>query len=366
MKGRIAIAVVAVLFVLTLCLRKTSESSARRSQDSELPADSHVPVTRSSVRTSHAIASDATTEPSTNTIYSTNVYARLVDHEPPKLNREQLERFLAKRQRSVDALLGALRTSEDGSFFNEAKERFPDDPRVQLAAAFKSDSPEERRQWLEKLKQSAADNSLPNYLLAGEHFKAGETDQALRELAAAGSRPVLNNYILDFVQNTEEAYRAAGYSDAEAKAIADTSALIPELAPLKQVGVELRDLAKRYEEAGDEAAAQATLQTAVNLAHRLNDSPPTTLIQELVGIAIERIALNAMNPNSPYGESGKTVKEQSDALDERRKGYRELVQKAQPILMQMSDEDVTHYFDRTKLYGEIGALQWVLSQAPRQ
>jgi hypothetical protein len=103
---------------------------------------------------------------------------------------------------------------------------------------------------------------------------------------------------------------------------------------------------------------------ALDLGRRFNGSSQTTLLQELVGIAIERIALNAMNPNSPYGDSGKTVQQQTDALDERRKGYRELVQKAQPILMQMSDDEIAHYFDRTKLYGEIGALRWVLSQSP--
>src|SRR6185436_15731234 len=100
-----------------------------------------------------------------------------------KLAREQLEPFVNKHHRGVDALLGALRASSDDSYLKEAKERFPNDPRVQFAAAYKSESPEERQSWLEKLKQSAPDNSLANYLLAGERFKEGKSEGALRELS---------------------------------------------------------------------------------------------------------------------------------------------------------------------------------------
>jgi hypothetical protein len=302
-------------------------------------------------------------ESQTNFAIATNLYERLVNGDFPKVSVEQLEPFLAKNNRSVEALLGALRASGDNELLKEAREKYPNDPRVQFAAAFKSDSSEERRQWFEKFKQSDPDNSLPNYLLAGEHLKAGATEQALLELTAAGGKRNMENYLVDFIQNAEEAYRAAGYSDAESKAVAGTSALLPEQAKLKQVGVDLVDLAKRYQQAGDNASAQAALQMGLSLAHRLDQSPQVTLIQELVGMAIERKVLDAMSPNAVYGDTGRTVKEQLDALTARRNSYKELTTKTDPILKTMSDDDLAHYFDRIKVYGDAAALRWVMNQS---
>jgi tetratricopeptide (TPR) repeat protein len=279
------------------------------------------------------------------------------------VSREQLESYLARNRRSAEALLAGWRASGDDTLLAEAKEKFPNDPRVQFAAAFKTDSPEERRQWLEKFGQSDPDNALADYLLAGEHSKAGQTDQALEKITAAASKSKFDSYLLDFIQNAEEAYQAGGYSVAEAKVIACVTALLPEQAKLKQVGVDLVELAKRYQQAGDETSAQAALQMGLELGHRLDQNPQVTLIQELVGMAIERLALNAMDPNAPYDGPGRTVKDQLDALDTRRKGYRELTGQSDRILATMSDAEVAHYFDRVRLYGDVAAMRWVVNQS---
>lgn len=303
-------------------------------------------------------------ETATNTPAMTNLYVRLSDGEFPRVSLEQLEGYLTQNRRSVDALLGALRASGDDSLLAEAKERFPNDPRVQFAVAYKTDSSEERQQWLQKFKQSDPQNALADYLLAAEHFKSGQPDQALQEITAAATKPVMENYLLDFMQNAEEAYAGAGLSTDTAKATAATSALLPEQAKLKQVGRDLVDLAKRYQQAGDEASAQAVLEMGINLGRRIDQSPQTTLIQELVGMAIERLALNAMKPDAPYGGTGQTVQNQIDALTARRTSYKELASKSDPILRNMSDQDLARYFDRVKLFGDAAAMRWVISKSP--
>jgi len=305
------------------------------------------------------------TESTANKPAATNLWGRFAEGDIPRLTREQVEPFLAKNHRSVEALLGALRASGDDELLKEAKEKFPNDPRVQFAAAFKSDSPQDQREWLEKFKASSPDNALASYLLASGHFKSGETEQALRELAAATAKPAFENYLVDFIQNAEEAYHAGGFPTAEAKAAAGMGALLPELAQLKSAGVGLAELAKKYQQAGDEASARTALEMALTLGHRLDQTPQITLIQELVGMAIERIALNGMNPNSPYGQSGQTVQDQIDALAARRKAMRTLTSESAPILMSLSDEDTVHYFDRSRMYGEVAALRWVMTKSPQ-
>src|SRR5439155_11836516 len=71
------------------------------------------------------------------------------------------------------------------------------------------------------------------------------------------------------------------------------------------------DLANAYRQSGDGASAQAALQMAINLGQRLDDPGSLTILQSLVGIGLQRIVLNAMDPNSPYGDAGQTVQTRS-------------------------------------------------------
>jgi hypothetical protein len=109
-------------------------------------------------------------------------------------------------------------------------EKYPNNPQVAVEALFAKDlSAEQRRQWLSAFEQSALDNPLANYLSARDYLQAGQTDQAIQELAAASGKHQFQNYTLDRRQDDEEAYLAAGYPIAEAKVIASSQILLPRL-----------------------------------------------------------------------------------------------------------------------------------------
>jgi hypothetical protein len=299
---------------------------------------------------------------------STNLIARLYnEEEAPKLTPEQIESYLAANRRSVESLLGAFRVSGDKAFLKEAQEKFPNDPRVAYAAVFKSDSPEERRQWLDSFKQSAPENSMPAYLSALDYFKAGQSDQALQELTAAAGRPSFQDYSLDFMQSAEEAYRSAGYSDAEAKAIASTQLLLPQLGELRDLGRKLAELGTSYRQAGDQESAQAALQMAMELGQRLER--PTgwnTVIGELVGWAVQRTALSAMDPSAPYGTSGQSVQARLDELAQQRASIKAFVQQNSGLIESMSEQDLSTFFDRQKLFGEMEAMKWAQNRVAQR
>jgi hypothetical protein len=121
-------------------------------------------------------------------------------------------------------------------------------------------------------------------------------------------------------------------------------------------------LASAYRQAGDEDSAQAALQMAVNLGQRLDGSAGEYLISQLVGMAVERIALSAMDPNSPYGSYGQTVQDRLNQIAQQKAALRELGRQADPLMQTMSDQDWTIYRDRQMLFGEEAALQWVVSK----
>lgn len=277
----------------------------------------------------------------------------------PKLTMAQVEPYVDANHRSAGSLLAAFRTTSEPRYLREAMQKFPNDPRVNYAAAFSPDlSPEEQLQALANFKQSDPNNALPDYLLAAKDFKSGQQTEALQEMAEASKKSSWQDYTADFIQNAKEAYLSAGYSDTESKYIAAATALLPDLGQIKSVGVNLTDLAKSYQQSGDTVSAQSALQSAVNLGQQFNGATDQPLITTLVGIAIEKMAFNAMDPSTPYGDSGQTVRDQLSALTQQRESIRQLVNQEQGLVSQMNDQDLSNFLDRRRMFGYVPAMQW--------
>jgi hypothetical protein len=302
-----------------------------------------------------------------------NAFARLLNNDgnPPELSRAQVETYVAANRRSAESLRTAFRLTGDQALLQEASEKYPNDARVNYAAwsaAHLDDasSPEAVRARLDAFKQSAPDNALANYLSAQHYFRAGQTDQAVEELIAAVGKPNFRDYSGDFIQNLEEAYRAAGYSESEARVAAGYSQDLPQLSALRELGRSLGDLATLYRQAGDEPSARAVLQIGLDVGRRLDDSAGGSLLtRNLYGVAIERRLLGAMDPNTPYDDTGRTVQDQLDGLAQRFDSLRGLWRQAEPMLQSMSDQDLISYFDRLKAFGELEALRWVVNRQGR-
>jgi tetratricopeptide (TPR) repeat protein len=245
----------------------------------------------------------------------------------------------------------------------EAMEKYPNDPQVAFEAVLDKDlSLAEQRRWLDSFKQSAPDNALADYLSAFNYIKAGQMDQAAQDLTAASGKP-LDDYTLARAQDDEEAYLSAGHSAAEAKRISDSWLTLPALPQVKQLGVSPADLATAYSQSGDQTSGLAAFQMAMNLGQRYADtSTDPMLLSQLVGMAIEKIALNGMDPNSPYGNDGQTVQDQLNQITQQRAAIKELCDQAIPWLPTLPDQDILNYENRRQAFGEKAALQWVVSK----
>jgi RNA polymerase sigma factor (sigma-70 family) len=306
------------------------------------------------------------TEPASDRLSGTNLIAQILKSDKaPQLTLEQVETYLRENRRSVSSLLAAFRATSDETLLQEAIEKYPNDPQVAFTAAYRQTGGD-RRHWLEVFKSSAPNNALANYLSAGEYFKSGQFDQAVRELTAAGSKPQFTDYTMEFGQNDEEAWRAAGYSVAEAKTIGASSLLLPHLAETKQLTHQIVNLARAYREAGDDTSAQLTLQMGLTLGQQLDQSAGTPLITQLVGRAIEGISLRAMDPNTPYNGGGQTAQERLDELTRQRAGIKELCDQFDLLIPKLSEQDWISYRDRWRVFGEEAALKWMLSKHGQQ
>jgi hypothetical protein len=295
-----------------------------------------------------------------------NHWARIAAGD--KLSLAQVEDYLTKSGRTAHNLLAAFRSSGDAALLREAMLKYPNDPQVAFEAVINPGStPQERAHWLNQLKQSGPENALPNYLAALDAFKAGNTAQALQELSAASHKPQFSDFTLERTQNDQDLYFASGYSLAESKLVPTAQLLLPQLAQLKDLGNRLTDLANTYRSAGDEASANETLNSALQLASRYVDRfPGEPEISRLVGMAIEYKALQQMDPATPYNGGSDTVQNRMTQLEHERQEFKNLNDSAREFLPQMSDQDLISYIDHRLLFGEPAALKWVLAKyAPR-
>ena len=311
----------------------------------------------------HLPAASASAPPLPDDSHSTNSLFSLAKGEPPKLTSEQIESYLKANHRNAASLLAMARLTGDKSFLKEAMEKFPNDPRVAFDAVWKSDSPEERRQWLEKFKQNAPDNALAGYLSALDYFRSGQTDQAVQELVGASGKSRFQDYSWDYIQDAEEAWRSAGYSEAEIRMLAAWGLKLPHLRELRQLDQSIVDLANAYRQAGDETSAQAALAYSLQLGRRLAEFPNDPLINELVGLAIQRNTLGALDPNSPYGTTGQTVAELLQQLQQQRAAVKVLTDETAPLHETMSPEDWITYMDRMRAFGELSAMEWLINKS---
>ena len=140
--------------------------------------------------------------------------------------------------------------------------------------------------------------------------------------------------------------------------------LLPQLKEMKELCHSAVELAKSYREAGDEASAQSILQMIQRMGEQFDGTRGRVglpLVTEWVGVAVQSIALNTMDPASLYGEGG-TIKDRLDALTERTTKFREFDHRADEIFSRMSDVDLMIYKDRWLRFGEESAMEWVLKK----
>jgi hypothetical protein len=247
--------------------------------------------------------------------------------------------------------------------------KFPNDPQVAFEATISSSlhlSPSEQRQWLDTFEKSAPNNSMANYLSAVNYFNGGDIEHGLLELTAAAGKK-LDDYNTSRAQSDIEAFQGAGYSLVEATQFGTSQLVLPQLAQLKQLAMQSADLAKAYRQAGDNDAAQNALQLADNLGRQY--ATPSTgepLVSQLVGIAIERIALANMDPNTPYGDNGQTVQDRLNQLVQQRTQIQQMARQTEAILPSLSPDDLITYKNRWLMLGEANAEQWLIDKYGHQ
>jgi hypothetical protein len=85
------------------------------------------------------------------------------------------------------------------------------------------------------------------------------------------------------------------------------------------------------------------------------------MLRQTVGISIERVALQAMDPASLFDTSGLTVQGRLNQLTSRIDEIRSSAQQTDPLWKTLNDQDWVNYEGQMSANGEEAALRWLVA-----
>ena len=251
--------------------------------------------------------------------------------------------------------------SSDKEFLREAAQRYPSNALV-LACVLSNDAlPAQRRDLIEQFKQVSPDNPLVNYLSARDYSKNQQPDLALKEFAEASSKNGFCDFTVERVQGLEQVYLDAGYSAAEAKALAMTSVQIPILSQLRELGRDMSTLERQYVGASDSASAETLARMGMGFADNLTRAGANGLLSQMIATVAEREFLSGL-PDASYEFIAQPIGERLAQLQAQDKSIHEAARFFDRWMQTANDAQLVSYFDRLKLYGEAAALDWARAQ----
>jgi hypothetical protein len=277
------------------------------------------------------------------------------------LTAQQIGDYVTRNKGSAESLLAAWRAGGDKAWLTEAASKFPNNPEVQYAVIATQLSPETQRQWIEAYKASSPENALAWYFSAQEHLKAGDKAAAVAELSEASRKTAFRGELTATLQALEELNLSGGRASDEARIAAfQTCAQSPEIPGLRELAKGMRELIPQYRQQGDAASADSLAGSGLVLGAHLSDGYGSqTVINQLVGIGIQKTFLQMLAPGAERDPYGRLVAEVTANINQRQAALKEYAGIMQTLLAQLSDSEWNIYMERVKVNGEEAALAWL-------
>ncbi|HUA67550.1 MAG TPA: hypothetical protein VMA13_03285 [Candidatus Saccharimonadales bacterium] len=278
--------------------------------------------------------------------------------------RQSVEDWLTLNHRSAASLLAAFHVLDDTNYLTEAATNFPDNPQVEWTILARNVFPADRRRWLELFKTSSPSNSLPDYLSAQAYFRNSQPEAAVKDLVAATDKPDFETYTVESQLDTEELCQFLGKSTLAASESVSSPMgdLLQTLATIKQLASQMTDLQKQELNAGDTASAENLAQMGTILGDQLDsDDNGKYIVNQLAGTDIETLVLQQLDPNTSCDFlDGETPAQRLQELRQQSSVLAQLDKSFDALEPSLTDAEKISFEERTKIYGEITAMRWLL------
>ncbi len=284
---------------------------------------------------------------------------------------ERGKKWLESRGRDAASLVAMWDVSGDEALLLEAAERFPNDPRVCLGMIQHAGKDGTAAlPWIERLIAAEPGNPNGHYLKVSALMQLKDSAGALVALrAAAALKGTLDDHLRDRILTVREAALASGTGIREASALALVAPLTHTTAFQTFSGTMrvLRAEIVAAKAAGDQDRLVETAGLGMAVVAHANGGTSRYLVDELVGLTLEKAVLSELPGDTEFGIAGRTVSEQREDIELRRARMQEDLGQSNAATVTLSDASDAvdaEYTDRFLLHGERAARTWLLEQFP--
>ena len=278
--------------------------------------------------------------------------------KPRPLETSQAEALVRQRGGTALSLLAMARLTGDTAWLRRAAEADPDDPKVRLALYHATEDPAERAAALAAYRAADPGNALGDYLTAWEAGQQGDTVGLASALVDASFAEGLRRNELAVVLEADAMLRASGMGDREAFEQAMGSMKASDAIALAGLGRNMGELQRLFVELGDWDEADFLLEQTLVLGGSLRQGG--MLLDNLVGVSIERQLLGALDPQTVIGWDGERASERLAALQEDwEKGVGMTSDEISEAMDRLDADGWAEYRRRLAEEGERAALRWL-------
>jgi hypothetical protein len=283
--------------------------------------------------------------------------------------------WLASRNRDAASLMAAWDLTGDESLLKEAAERFPDNPLVcqaMLNQLVKTGAgPEEQEGWAEQFIAAVPDNPLGYYQrarLLAEKNDLPATMAAVEEALSKSGRP--DHFEREHMMAIKEGVLAGGASVREA-CLASLNAPIERAnnTGLSFVaGRAMRFFMDRLEgmkSEGKEEGTQALGELGLRMMEQVRLSPAPSYTNELIVKGGKIVFLQAMDPETGIGDTGRTAAQEIERLRIQQRNDRAQLDQFSKIEKEAANAPVgvvSRYTDIMMLEGAMAAIRYLTSE----
>ena len=295
----------------------------------------------------------------------------------PKISAEDIARFLVKHGETAANLVTAFELSHDRRLLDRGLELFPNSPIVLMAAVNSfpgSGTPKpgetyvpdaQRMEFIERFKAADPNNPLPWIFSAQELFKSGQTGDAVAAIRTALDRPAFYTYASESMDSTQQFLEDRGRSPLEASLLATVGQAIPQMSAAQQASRSLMEWQKAATDSGDTAAAADAIQLTYGLGRTFaTPEASRTLIGQLVGISMEKRALESLPADAQPDWLGVTPAQRLAEIEKQKQAVKDLVAVGDLmwLIQSQNEELLAEYLRRNRNDGEFSALTWLKVQ----
>lgn len=281
----------------------------------------------------------------------------------PSVAEADALRFLAKKAETPANVIAVWLCTRDGKWLDRALELHPKNAMVLFAKLGSMDSKALDPELIRRFNEAAPDNPLPKLFEARHSFNTGDRDRAIEAVQEALKRPGFYTWMNETTDASRMLYEFAGMPPVLADLTSTFQMPMPHLAVMQGVGKGLSEAFFQQGFTQSPADNANTIQMTYQLG-RMFATPEAsrTFIGQLVGISLEKRALDALPPDSKPDWLPVAPKERIAEIQAKKGGIPDAVANTEWLMNQRNADLLTQFLRRYRGEGEMAASQWLAGQ----